>query len=1025
MVRRKSRIAIQFCYQYRRHTVEDHVLWVHGASKARFETAYQQIARTLDLPGQQDPKVDYLQLVSDWLSNGENGSWLLVLDNADDRDLWLGPSPRIRSSEKLFRPLIDYLPRGHHGRILITSRDNQLGHRLLEGKHDPIQVARLGPFQARYLLQSKISDGNELSDEDADELTDALEYLPLTITQAAAYLKEIGESVSDYLQLLRAGRSDIPEILEESIDDPGRDREASNSVFLTWRISFDQILRQNPRAADILSLMALFDRHAISQKLLRRPEERPLETKAAISKLKAFALITEEKISSTYSMHRLVQISTQRWLEHHDRLSHWEEAAVCAIALQCPSNIEYEVWPLLNDLNSHARAVLEYKISTKSSQVHRANILHTLGHYSMDQGQVSSALELLLESRTLRYEHLGLEHVDTLNSMGLLGVAYNRLKNWKESEQIQLQVLEIVDRVPTLSNRTKLKSMSRLASAYITKGEAKQGQKLQMQVLDLSKEELGSEHPDTLTAMTNLAFTYHKLKQWKKAEDLELEALRLRRQVLGEAHPDTLTVMANLALTYAAQKRWQEAGQLDQQTLDQRTQALGVDHPRTLRTMQQLARCYSRQERWIEAKKLAETVLKKLRQRHDETHPDTVRATRQLEEIEFAETRQFSASHQQRFQVPTVLNGQHTQLPKSQDQNPFHRKSEDSEAVDEDGVSQQQIFQTSDFPSLPPAKSAGFSTELQHHTPQNREFEESQASHVSPRQQPQPVSIWPRVHPIKNQHHTPPYNQTEATEAGHGGGVSQQQQFHASDFQNLTRIQPMRNEHHMPPYREVEATEAGDVSRLAEQQRLQVSAVPSWPRMQPTKSQLHTPLCQEIETTEPVQVSEFPSLPREQSMEHQHYTFPRRKIELTEAGDGSGEGQPQRFPTFSVPSRPGTQWTQFNVNSRHSGSSSDRRSSRGRTLGRNLSPDHTLPYRNIEGTKGGQGGSLGHYQQLQVPSVPSGPRPQLTESEHQALRHSGSSSNRGASRGRSSGRSPFANTERHSDWQTNEVWGRK
>ncbi|MCJ1262023.1 hypothetical protein MMC22_001892 [Lobaria immixta] len=691
LVHRKSRIAIQYCYQHRQQISGSDVFWVHGASKARFEAAYRQIARTLDVPGRQDPEVDHLQLVSDWLSSEENGSWLMVLDNADDRDLWLGPSQRNRSCEKRSRPLIDYLPRGHHGRILITSRDSQLGYTLVEGKHDPIKVTRLEPLEARSLLLSKIEDGNELSNEDADELTDALEYLPLTITQAAAYLKEIGEPVSDYLQLIRAGRSDIPEILEESVHDPGRDREASNSVFQTWRISFDQILRQSPRAADALSLMVMFDRQAISQELLQNSEERPLEFKAAMSKLKAFALITEEKISSTYSLHRLVQISTQRWLEHQDRLSNWQEAAVSAVARQCPSNVNYNVWPLLNDLNSHARVVLGYKISARSGQINRANILHSLGHYNLEQGQDLSALDLLLESRTLRREHLGLEHEDTLTSMGLLGVAYNKLSNFKEAEEILLQVLETANQVPTLNHRIKFKCISRLAIVYSRRGQSTQSQKLQLEVLDLMKRELGPENPDTLTEMTNLAYTYHKLKEWKKAEDLELEALRLRRQILGESHPDTLTVMANLALTYAAQQRWQEAAQLNQETLDQRMKTLGPDHPRTLRTMQDLARSNIRQGRWFEAKVLAEAVLEKLQQRHEDTHSEIMRATKQLREIEMAEARHGSAGSSRA----------RTQAQGYQNRTPRYRRTKTREYGHEGGMGQQQRSQVPDAPSRP------------------------------------------------------------------------------------------------------------------------------------------------------------------------------------------------------------------------------------------------------------------------------------------------------------------------------------
>lgn len=83
--------------------------------------------------------------------------------------------------KKLSRPLVDYLPRGRYGYVQITSRDNSLGYRLIEGSHDPIQVSgleRLGRPEARSLLQRKLLGGNELRNEEADELTDALGVFP-------------------------------------------------------------------------------------------------------------------------------------------------------------------------------------------------------------------------------------------------------------------------------------------------------------------------------------------------------------------------------------------------------------------------------------------------------------------------------------------------------------------------------------------------------------------------------------------------------------------------------------------------------------------------------------------------------------------------------------------------------------------------------------------------------------------------------------------------------------------------------
>jgi hypothetical protein len=59
-------------------------LWVHCGSVARFDQGYQEIARKVKLLGTQGPETDVVKAVFDWLSDEDKGSWLLVLDNAND-----------------------------------------------------------------------------------------------------------------------------------------------------------------------------------------------------------------------------------------------------------------------------------------------------------------------------------------------------------------------------------------------------------------------------------------------------------------------------------------------------------------------------------------------------------------------------------------------------------------------------------------------------------------------------------------------------------------------------------------------------------------------------------------------------------------------------------------------------------------------------------------------------------------------------------------------------------------------------
>lgn len=129
-VSRKSQIAIEYCYRFRDNHSYAHILWFHASTKQRFEQAYRDTARRLELPGWKDPDIDTLGLVSEWFNEAANGSWLMVLDNADDLDMFFARPNPTASSNELALYLKDYLPQSSNGSMLITTRDERLAKRL-------------------------------------------------------------------------------------------------------------------------------------------------------------------------------------------------------------------------------------------------------------------------------------------------------------------------------------------------------------------------------------------------------------------------------------------------------------------------------------------------------------------------------------------------------------------------------------------------------------------------------------------------------------------------------------------------------------------------------------------------------------------------------------------------------------------------------------------------------------------------------------------------------------------------------
>ena len=263
------------------------------------------------IPGTEDPQNNTLIIVRDWLNKPENGSWLLVLDNADDLELFFELN---LSATDLDRRLISsFLPRSANGFMIATTRDKRISQRLID-REEEIMITPLALRDAEQLLRSKIPKLENTNDNDIQILIEILGNIPLAITQAAAFIQENCITVKTYLEELKASDSDLQDYLDKNLPDPRRYPGSENSVTRTWKLSFDQIAKHFPRATNLLSLMVQLDRQAIPKALLRYRSERSIKFNRAVGILQAYSLIKTEKGESSFEIHRLIQLSTQRWL---------------------------------------------------------------------------------------------------------------------------------------------------------------------------------------------------------------------------------------------------------------------------------------------------------------------------------------------------------------------------------------------------------------------------------------------------------------------------------------------------------------------------------------------------------------------------------------------------------------------------------------------------------------------------------------------------------------------------------------
>jgi tetratricopeptide (TPR) repeat protein len=601
-------------------------LWAHASNTARLEQSFREIADQVKVRGRKDPQADVFKLVHDWLRDEKNGRWLLVLDNADDAAVL---SPTDGGALHLSR----CIPSSRHGSVLVTSRTKRAARQVVEDS-DIIPIEPMHDAAAHALLRKKLRDADE-DDNSITTLATTLDYMPLALVQAAAYIRERAPrcSVQQYLEAYRQSDSRKTSLLNRGAGHLRRDATASNSVLITWQISFDHIQKTRQSAAGLLSLMSFFDRQGIQEALLRSQSSTAVEGALAVQTngefeddvltLRDYSFITVTRDASTFEMHSLVQLATRAWLEGEGQLDRWREQFISNLCAELPTG-EHENREKCQALFPHARAALAQRPKDKESLKEWALLLYKAAWYAWQQGRAGEAEEMAMMSMEVRSEVLGEDNAETLSSMGMVGLARVLRGKYGEAEAMNRQTLARKEKVLGHEHPSTLMSMSNLAGVLTSQGKYEEAESMNRQELECTKKVLGPEHPDTLTSMNNLANLLNRQGKYEEAEAMNRQTLARYEKVLGPEHPDTLTSMSNLALVLDRQGKYEEAESMNRQELECTKKVLGPEHPDTLTSMNNLALVLDSQGKYEEAEAMNRQTLARYEKVLGPEHPSTL-----------------------------------------------------------------------------------------------------------------------------------------------------------------------------------------------------------------------------------------------------------------------------------------------------------------------------------------------------------------------------------------------------------------
>ncbi|CAG8412661.1 unnamed protein product [Penicillium salamii] len=662
----KTQLVLELAHRMRKQCT---VCWIPVNSLANLRTAYHKLAQNFRLPGCDKSGVDILELVQTYLSDETVGPWLLVLDNADDIDLWTSPL----TSEAGAKRLIDYMPQSRLGSIIWTTRDRKVATRVAQ--ENVVTVRQMDESGAAEMMRKYLIRPIENEEHLLPGLLQKLTYLPLAIVQAAAYINATHQTegaLAEYEELFSKQNDEVIERLGEDFGDYGRYSDTENAVAKTWLISFKQIRRHSPLAIEYLGIMGCVDPKDIPRTLLQTSESSSSnQQKNAIRTLDAFSFITAHKDGLSFDIHRLVHLATRGWLKMNGELPafhnqaavrlgellsdiyqtnqmHWRPYIAHAqhavegydghnmekidLAEKCGKCLEYD--GRYREAEEMYQIVLEYRANLLGSK-HPETLMsnHKLVSIFVGQGKYEEAETICRRTLKDREKVLGLEHPDTLASVNNLGLVLSGQGKYDEAESMHRRDIEWSEKVLGPEHPNTLAGVSNLGLVLAYQGRYEEAETICRRTLKVREKVLGLEHPDTLASVNNLGLVLSDQGKYNEAESMHRRDLEWSEKVLGPEHPNTLAGVSNLGLALSNQGRYEEAEAILHSTLQSQEKVLGPEHPNTLTNISNFASILADQERYEEAEAIYRRALQSQEKVLGSKHPDTLRSTRGLASV--------------------------------------------------------------------------------------------------------------------------------------------------------------------------------------------------------------------------------------------------------------------------------------------------------------------------------------------------------------------------------------------------------
>jgi DNA-binding CsgD family transcriptional regulator len=550
-------------------------------------------------------------------------NWLLIYDNVET-----------------FSDIKDYFPYDQKawgsGQIIITTRNSTIANNSYVSGGQVIFLEELSHSE-QFDLFTKILNSEDRYNYSTSEQERTLQFLqnipplPLDVTTAAYYIKEIGITYEEYLNRKEQCSEEFAVTQGEII------KEKSSYIKNRYGIitlSLKHLMEQEPSFSSLLLLISMVDSQNIPRSLLDSYKGK-ISVDNFLHNLSKYTIINKNcyknNTNSTFSLHR----STQAIILHYltkvlnlNKNSQLIESIATTLETYIDRILEVEDIIIIKQLFPHLTSFLEKNLVNELTKSH---LTSKLGHiYWSTYLNGAKAVDSLKQALRFYKSYYKTPNPRKAYTLGQLGIAYKMLGNRKKEQEYLEKSLALYQRYYGEEKHIEIAWLLVNLASFYRKVDYQKTQEYFERGLAIYKDYYGENDIKTSWVLGNLGRFYRSFGNYKKAKDLLEQTITIQQNNEAKNQIEYAWLVINLGIVHQNLGNNEKAKKLIKKGLSFYKETLEDEHIEVAWSRIHLAIVYGNLGNWSRAKQLIQKSLGYYIQHYGKDHDEIAWALEKL-----------------------------------------------------------------------------------------------------------------------------------------------------------------------------------------------------------------------------------------------------------------------------------------------------------------------------------------------------------------------------------------------------------